>query len=183
MRFLLIVFFALFIPLKTNAVELSVILGQGMDDTLIQSGDTSSAEVKGFAIGSKLSERFNYWKLNDLQWFGSGEYLELNGQYLDEPERLTIVAIKPALRWWFDDQSNINCPWYVEAAWGMAKWSQDHFEEIQTASEWQFATHVSVGIKLTDWDLSFRYNHFSNGYLDQPNPGLDFLSINTAYQF
>ncbi|NVJ60164.1 MAG: acyloxyacyl hydrolase [Gammaproteobacteria bacterium] len=165
---------------------LGLVAGKGMDDTLIQSGSTSGANVKGFAyrrdlIVNELAENFD-----GLQWLSRPslaldiESYNLVGHFDAETFETSIFAIKPTFIW-----ASESSFWFAEFAVGAAYMDEKQFEEIQTSSNWQFAIHAGTGFfvdSASDWKLTFRYNHFSNGYLDQPNPGLDFVSLNLLYR-
>jgi hypothetical protein len=162
--------------------------GQGMTDILIQSGNTETADVVGLGWQYGLDAELDIAAELDLEddlipiarWYISVEAYGLNGQFAGNNSQLDIVALKPILR--FDSENHI----FYEASIGIAHFSDKQFEEITTGSHTQFALHFAVGYYLNDkrsWHSSIRYNHYSNGYLSQPNPGIDFLSLQISYDF
>ena len=166
--------------------SIGIIAGKGMSDLLIQSGSTAGARVQGFAYRNDsiqptfapLLAQFDW--LEDTSALLDFELYQMTGEHITERYETNIVALKPTLHW--RSSSRV---WFAEFGLGVGYLDAKRFEEIETSSHWQFAIHAGVGANLgdsSDWMLAIRYNHFSNGYLDQPNPGLDFITLNLLYQ-
>ncbi|WP_144392174.1 acyloxyacyl hydrolase [Pleionea sediminis] len=158
--------------------------GWGMDDTLIQSGSIASTQGMGIGFQYDLNKSFEDKILGVGHWYLSTEWHRLKGAHASENYDMTIWAIKPTLRLYHND--DINSDWSYEAALGIAHLSTTEYEEIKMSSDYNFAMHFSVAYhfgKQHEWSSSLRYNHYSNGYLEQPNPGLDFASLTIHYHF
>lgn len=158
--------------------------GWGMDDSLIQSGSIASTQVKGLGWQHDLGATFDDPILGVGHWYVVTEWHQLNGEHNNARYQLEIWAVKPTLRLFHG--ADRNARWIYEAALGVANFSTPEYEEIKMSSELNFAMHFSLGYQFGErqqWSSSLRYNHYSNGYLDQPNPGLDFASLTLSYQF
>ncbi|WMS85703.1 acyloxyacyl hydrolase [Pleionea litopenaei] len=156
--------------------------GVGMDDELIQSGSTSGSNVTG--IGVRYPWLFDQ-TLPHLGHFDvsiDAEWHRMSSEFQQQSEDLTMWAIKPTLQWyWQDDKSHV-----TELGVGIGRISERQYQEITTSSNYQFAIHLGYGWRFGEnrqWQTMFRYNHYSNGYLARPNPGIDFLSLALYYQF
>ncbi len=164
--------------------RLAVMGGWGMDDSLIQSKDIASASAVGIGWQSDLQTSWSH------PWLGYGKFLlvsewhGLEGEHAGEDYKLNIYAVKPTLRFYASaDHSN---DFFYEAALGIAYLDETEFEVIRLPTHFNFAMHFAAGWHLDQarhWDLALRYNHYSNGYLSNPNPGLDFASLVLSYQF
>ncbi len=179
-----IIYFVLFItPLSVLSEDTFMFtLGTGMNDMLIQSGDTSGASVVGLGWQHDLNAQWESQLLGVADVYLNTEWHHLNGEEQNINYSLNIIELKPVLR--FD--AGLSSDFFYEGALGVAYLSDTKFEEITTSSHFQFAIHLGVGWYLDEakkWDVSFRYNHYSNGYFSSPNPGLDFLSLTANIQF
>ncbi len=152
--------------------------GTGMDDSLIQSKEITSAKVLGVAWRHKLAQTWEHGLFGFADIYLDAEWHRLNGRHLSGLEKLDILAVKTSFRF-FQNQDRTN-PLFYEMALGLSHFSDKRFESIRLSSDTQFAIHFGIGWKFDEAgekDIAFRYNHYSNGYLDQPNPGLDFLTL------
>jgi hypothetical protein len=171
--------------LTLNAEDrIAVMGGWGMDDSLIQSKDIASASAIGLGWQIDLQAEWHH------PWFGYGQFLmvsewhRLKGDHLGEQYDLNLYAVKPTLR--FYAEPNFGNRFFYEAALGVAYLDQRAFESIRLPTHLNFAIHFAAGWHWDEarrWDVSLRYNHYSNGYLSHPNPGLDFASLVLSYQF
>lgn len=164
--------------------SVSIGLGLGLSDALIQSQNIQSTKVIG--IG---------WRRGtDLFWqhglFGYGElsidteWRHLRGEHENETDSLDIYAIKPVLRFYQDEAKQSNL--FYEAALGIAYFTRKNYENIRLSTDTQFAMHFALGWHINasrSLQLVVGYHHYSNGYLDQPNQGLDFVLTTLQYQF
>jgi hypothetical protein len=164
--------------------RVALMAGWGMDDSLIQSKDIASASALGIGWQSDFQVQWYH------PWFGFGQLLLVNewhglrGEHNEQTYELNIYAVKPAMRFYLSETRSGN--FFYEAALGVAYLDNKEFEVIKLPTHFNFAMHFAAGWHLDraqNWDLSLRYNHYSNGYLSNPNPGLDFASLVLTYQF
>lgn len=92
---------------------------------------------------------------------------------------LTQLGYTPALRWWADTGAQ---GWFVEGGIGLHLLSPRYRSvEKRFGTVFNFGDHLGVGWRSAagprglEWAL--RYQHFSNGGVKEPNPGLDFVQL------
>lgn len=164
--------------------RIAVMGGWGMDDSLIQSKDIASASAYGIGWQSDVQASWHHSLLGYGKLLLVSEWHGLSGEHDGQHYDLNIYAVKPTLRFYASpDHSN---DFFYEASLGIAYLDQREFEVIKLPTHFNFAMHFAAGWHLDQsrrWDMSLRYNHYSNGYLSNPNPGLDFASLVLSYQF
>jgi lipid A 3-O-deacylase len=76
---------------------------------------------------------------------------------------------------------------FAEAAVGASVMSTHNiWRGHNMSSNFQFADHVAAGVSLGDklqWDVAARLQHFSNGGISNPNPGINFFQLRVDYHF
>ncbi len=150
-------------------------LGKGMDDTLIQSKSISNAEQAELAWSYKLTD-FEIGYPGTWEWWFQAGVAQLEGEYQDNDVNITISHIKPIIRWYPKNKAG---KLFYEAGVGLAHLSEREFKKIKMPTNINFSVHLAAGWRVSDaMNLSLRYNHFSNGFTHNPNPGLDYLSLN-----
>ena len=167
--------------------------GSGMDDTLIQSGDISGASVRGFGFRQDIHSQlrlglfdgglFGEGLFREGLWFIDYEWHQLSSRFEGRSEQMTIWAVKPTLQFFFQPEKKSGL--FYEAALGAAYLDEKTFEEVKKAEHVNFVMQFALGWQSQNspWHVALRYNHYSNGYLAQPNPGIDFASLVLNYTF
>jgi len=72
---------------------------------------------------------------------------------------------------------------YIEAGVGAAYISKTKLQGQNFGTHFQFENVIGIGFKFSDFDLSFRYIHYSNAGFDSNNAGVDFSMISISYKF
>jgi len=72
---------------------------------------------------------------------------------------------------------------YIEAGVGAAYLSKTKLEGENFGTHFQFENVIGIGFKFSDFDLSFRYIHYSNAGIHEDNSGVDFTTISISYEF
>jgi lipid A 3-O-deacylase len=93
-------------------------------------------------------------------------------------DRLLVLATSPLLRWQYTGLCHIA---YIEAGIGVAWLSRHQIMTRQLSLHFQFEDRVGLGIRLGkryQYDLSYRYFHYSNGSLKRPNNGINLHLLN-----
>jgi lipid A 3-O-deacylase len=75
---------------------------------------------------------------------------------------------------------------YVEAAIGFHLLSHTSIGDKRMSTAFQFGDHIGVGYRFgakSHYDLSYRFQHLSNGGIKHPNPGINFHQIRLQYHF
>jgi lipid A 3-O-deacylase len=116
-----------------------------------------------------------YWDGTLAQWQGN------NFRKTGETQSLIDVGITPVFRYQNDSKKGF----YTEAGIGLHLLSKTYDNNGRTFStHFQFGDHIGVGY-VTDngWDLAFKVQHYSNGAIKRPNPGVNFAILKAGYAF
>lgn len=122
------------------------------------------------------------------RWFKTGVgylsgYFELSyNRWEWNDEDINAVAFSPVFVYYFGDKSSRAIP-YIEGGIGGAYLDEYRIGSRNLASNLQFEDRVGVGVRTSALDLNFRYMHYSNGSLEEPNQGIDILLFTVAFQF
>ncbi|MFZ6771071.1 acyloxyacyl hydrolase [Undibacterium sp. SXout7W] len=117
-----------------------------------------------------------YWDATLAQWQGNS-YQGGNGS----KQNLTDLGITPVFRLQNDNKRGF----YSEAGIGLHMLSEIYNNNgRQFSTNFQFGDHIGVGYVLNNgWDLSFKIQHYSNGGIKHPNPGVNFAVIKAGMAF
>jgi len=156
-------------------------------DAVFVQGGAGDLDVDQFVVGvtwdwhwpaRKLgSDRVHaYWEASIGRW--SAE----QGQ---EAMWFTQVGITPALRYEFTPAEQRS--WFVDGGIGFnVILPLFRADTRRFSTEFNFGDHVAVGWRndrgLVN-EVSLRFQHFSNGSIDTPNPGQNFLQLRFAKSF
>jgi lipid A 3-O-deacylase len=113
-------------------------------------------------------ERAEGWRL--------AGYWEFSAALWDNAEESTAdVGITPVIR--VERKA-----FYIEGAIGV-HFVQAHISAHRSFSTaLQFGTHAGAGLHLgKKYDLGLRVQHLSNGHLNSPNPGINFVLVHLHY--
>lgn len=158
-----------------------------------QAADSASVE---FASGNKtqMLRIGSQWMWNDKWWQSNGTHI---GGYWDltlaqwrennyknntnAHQDLTSVGITPVIR--FQHDSKIG--FYTEAGIGLHLLSDTYNNNGRILlGNVQFGDHVGIGyVFKNNWDISFKFQHFSNGGIKQPNDGVNFSILKISHTF
>ena len=118
-----------------------------------------------------------YWDANLGYWHGHSSACE-NNDILD-------IGFTPVFRLQQNRMSGL-AP-YAEAGIGFHFLSDTSINaDRKFGSSFQFGDHIGVGLrfgKKHQYDLSYRFQHLSNGGIKQPNQGINFNQIRFSYHF
>jgi lipid A 3-O-deacylase len=117
-----------------------------------------------------------YWDADIARWHGTR-----NDNIPDKVQNLWEIGLTPVFR--FERESGLGP--YAEAGIGAhllnAKYSNNG---RQLSTHFQFGDHVGVGYVFSNrLDLALRFQHFSNGGIEQPNNGVNFTTLRASYAF
>ncbi|WP_020587066.1 acyloxyacyl hydrolase [Desulfobacter curvatus] len=142
--------------------------GQSVDNIdIYRAGLLKQWNVKW--IESKTGHVDGYFELSYNRWENGGE--EVNA-----------VALSPVFQYVFHVE---NATWYpyIEAGIGLAYLDDYTINNRELSSNFQFEDRVGVGVRIKNVDISFRYMHYSNAGLKEPNDGIDILIGTLAWYF
>jgi hypothetical protein len=117
-----------------------------------------------------------YWDLSAAWWRGTA-YRNVPGQH----QNLAVVGITPVLRYERADKLG----WYAEAGIGANLFSELYNnDDNQLSTAFQFGDHIGIGyVTPTKWDLTLKFQHYSNASIKRPNSGANFLIVGARYKF
>lgn len=99
-----------------------------------------------------------------------------------ENKDITEIGLTPVFRIQANDLAGL----YAEAAIGFHLLSKSRLGDKNISTQFQFGDHVGVGYRFgakQSLDLSYRFQHISNGSIKRPNPGINFQQIRLQYHF
>lgn len=158
----------------------------------INAQDTDSVNDLSVGYGTS-SENFDIYRISikkDLNKY----FFEKKHKYLPKyyetslgywkgknSSSLNSFSFAPVFRYTFGKHYKVNP--YIEAGIGAAYISKKVLEEENFGTHFQFENIIGIGFKLYDFDISYRYMHYSNGGLSEYNSGADFNVISISYRF
>jgi len=92
------------------------------------------------------------------------------------------VAISPVIQYAFNPGEKNWYP-YIEGGVGIAYIDAYFIGNRNLSSNFQFEDRVGAGVRFDRFDLSFRYMHYSNADIKQPNHGIDIWIGSLAWFF
>lgn len=145
----------------------------GNKTKMLRLGLQSNWDNKWFASnGTHLG---GYWDGTLAQWQGN------NFQGKGGTQNLTDIGITPVFRFQNDSKKGL----YGEAAIGLHVLSEIYDNNSRHFStNFQFGDHIGIGyVTQTGWDISLKIQHYSNGGIKHPNPGVNFAVLKAGYAF
>lgn len=115
-----------------------------------------------------------YWDLNVGHWRGD-QHQDIAGR----KQNITTIGITPVFRFQKDNLQGL----YGEIGIG-ANLLSGYYDNNrrQLGTRFQFSDHLGVGYVFANkLDVSFRFQHFSNGSIKQPNDGVNFSILRVSY--
>lgn len=114
-----------------------------------------------------------YWEVSLGRWHSEGRGSHWVGQVGLTP----VLRIQP--RTWSEG-------WFIEGGIGAnLLFPIYHSEKKRFSTVFNFGDHIAVGKRFGDkqqHELALRLQHFSNGGIEEPNPGEDFLQLRYSRQ-
>jgi lipid A 3-O-deacylase len=138
----------------------------------------SKDDIDIYRIG--LRKDFNSKWLQNKNGYLSG-YYELTANYWKyKSENNFGVALSPVFAYYVD-LGDIKP--YFEAGIGVSYWSKTHIKTRNMSTHFHFEDRIGVGVRYKNFDFSFRYMHYSNAGIKNPNPGIDIFIGSISYKF
>jgi lipid A 3-O-deacylase len=138
----------------------------------------SKDDIDIYRLG--LRKDFNSKWLVSKNGYLSG-YYELSANYWKwKSESNFGIALSPVFAYYLDFG---DFKPYVEAGIGVSYWSKNHIKTRNLGSRYHFEDRIGVGIRYKNFDFSFRYMHYSNAGLKDPNMGIDIFIGSVSYKF
>jgi lipid A 3-O-deacylase len=122
------------------------------------------------------------------KWFESSfgyasGYFELSYNHWEHNNGdINGIALSPVFAYYFGDESNVVQP-YIEGGIGIAYIDEYFIADRNLSTNFQFEDRIGIGARIGFFDLNFRYMHYSNASIRQPNHGIDILMFTTSIHF
>jgi len=172
----------------TAALAACAALGSGaavaIDGVAVELGRGDGTDMGRIAIQSDWQKQWfrgsnwhvgGYWDLGVGQWHRGGVRPGQN-------ENITEVGLTPVFRLQQNDRRGL----YAEAAIGFHALSRTSLGDKRFSTSFQFGDHLGVGYRFGArgaYDVSYRYQHLSNGGIKDPNSGINFSQVRLQYHF
>jgi len=92
------------------------------------------------------------------------------------------LALSPVFVYYFGSDTDSAVP-YIEGGIGVAIISDTEIGGVDMTTTFQFEDRIGAGIRTDKLDFNFRYMHYSNGSMSQPNDGIDIWIGTLSYRF
>lgn len=146
-----------------------------------QSAFAGSYTLQGGTLDSTSRISIGYtadpiYTLGNLQILPVYELAHLHADYPDNKNLWQVSAV-PMFRY------NIS-KFYLEAGIGVSLFNHTRFAEKQISTAFQFSDHLGFGYHVTDnVSIGYRFSHFSNAHIKEPNPGINAQAIVLGVRF
>ena len=154
--------------------------------------DSSNSSVNLYRVGvqwdwNKKLVEFGGWHIGgywdaDIAYWDNNSPFQTNGY---STSGITEVGLTPTFRLQQNTISGFSP--YAELAVGFHFLSTTYVSsQRQFGSSFQFGDHVGVGARFGEkgrYDISWRYQHLSNGSIKEPNQGINFNIVRLQYHF
>ena len=154
-----------------------------MPDTVFVQAGVAAKETQMLVVGAtrdwtwekELSwgRATGYWELAVGRWHSEGR----GSQWVAQVGVTPVLRVYPH-RW--------NEGWFIEGGIGAnLLFPVYQSERKRFSTVFNFGDHIAVGKRFGDkeqHELALRFQHFSNGGIEEPNPGEDFLQLRYSKQ-
>jgi lipid A 3-O-deacylase len=141
--------------------------GQSKDNTDIYRL-TLQKDFKSRWLESETGYLSGYWESSLNYWHGRGD--ENFG-----------VAFSPVFAYYFKLSSDVKP--YIEGGIGLSLWTDTRMGNRDLSTNFLFEDRIGAGVRIGNWDLNFRYMHYSNASIKKPNDGIDIFIGSISYRF
>lgn len=118
--------------------------------------ESSVGYLSGYGEGS-----LNYWNGHGDENFG--------------------LALSPVFAYYFNLSKDAQ--FYLEGGIGVSVFSRTTMGFRDLSTNFLFEDRLGTGIRMDEWEFSFRYMHYSNASIKQPNDGIDIFIGSISYKF
>ena len=155
-----------------------------VDGVAVIAGTGEDADMMAISVQWDWEKR---WFTEGDWWLGG--YWELDGSYWKGEDRgandIYGIGITPVFRL---QRSEINhvMP-YIELGIGAHVFSEKTVhDDKRMGTNFQFGDHIGTGIRFgqyLNYDLGYRFQHYSNAGISNSNPGINFHELRLRYNF
>ncbi len=170
----IVVFIGLF--LATSMLQAAPIV-KGIDAVSVSYGQ-SKDNINVYRLS--VRDSFNQeWAKSNIGYFDG--YFELSANYFEKDSDSNFgIALSPVFTYNF---TLGKLQPYIEGGIGVSLWSDTMIAGRNLSSKFLFEDRIGLGLKYENYDFSFRYMHYSNAGIVQPNSGIDIFIASITYKF
>lgn len=177
--------------IRAAAAALALFAGLGaspagaIDGIAAEAGRGYRTDVARFALHWNWDRRW----LGDESWHVGGYWELALGRWTKRDrvasgvnDELVELALTPVFRL---QPNGLKGP-YLEAGIGLRLLSHTRIGDRRFGTRLQFGEHVGVGYRFGArgaWEVGYRFQHVSNGRIEQPNDGINFHQVRLRYAF
>jgi len=146
-----------------------------------------------FGVGEEKNDDIDIYRLGLKKDFGrqflanpsgwlSGYFEGSINYWHHTADDIYAAALSPVFVYYFGTETSSVLP-YIEAGIGVCVISDTEIGGVDMTTAFQFEDRIGAGIRTEKLDFNFRYMHYSNGSISQPNEGVDILIGTLSYRF
>jgi lipid A 3-O-deacylase len=151
-----------------------------IDEVSFGVGEEKNDDIDIYRLGLKKNFGRNFL-VNKTGWLSG--YFEGSLNYWHHSNNdIYGAALSPVFVYYFGTETNPIIP-YIEAGIGVCVISDTEIGDVDMTTAFQFEDRIGGGIRTEKLDFNFRYMHYSNGSMSQPNDGIDILIGSLSYRF
>jgi lipid A 3-O-deacylase len=181
--------------IKRNLLSIAIALFLGIIHFSANAADQSIAidylHGEGDLSGIRLAYRPYHGQITQIEWLGEVDlYWELSVNFWEfgadnQHDTNYALAVSPVISSQFATIAG-KYPLKWELGIGLSLISDTIFAGKNIGSHYQFEDRLGLILEFGDnlkQSLAVRYMHYSNGGLNDKNPGMDFLNLSYAVHF
>jgi len=148
-------------------------------DTLTMSYGQSKDNIDIYRIGLRKDFSTHWFESNVgyLSGYSEASFNYWNGRGNEN----FGIALSPVFVYYFNFSKDVHP--YLEGGVGVSVFSRTTMGLRDLSTNFLFEDRLGTGIRVDDWDFSFRYMHYSNASIKQPNDGIDIFIGSISYKF
>jgi lipid A 3-O-deacylase len=180
---------------KTNLLNATVVLFLSIGSFAANASEQAFAidylQGEGDLSGIRLAYRPHHSQITYIEWLGDVDiYWELSVNLWEfgadnQHDSNYALALSPVLSSQFASIAN-KYPLKWEFGIGVSLVSDTRFAGKDIGSHYQFEDRLGLVLEFGEslkQSIAIRYMHYSNGGLNDKNPGMDFLNVSFAMRF
>jgi lipid A 3-O-deacylase len=150
---------------------------QSLDEVTLSIGESRDG-IKIYRAGVRRA--FESKWLQSSYGYLSGYYeLSLN-YWKGKKDKNLGIALSPVFAYYLD--FNEIKPFF-EVGIGASLFKDSKIDNRDLSTNFLFEDRIGVGVKYKNLELSFRFMHYSNGSIKEPNDGIDIWIGSLSYKF
>ena len=153
--------------LGAQAVDFTAAVGRSSESTL------------AYRLGAQWDWDASWWQSSVGRLTG---YWDAGYTYWDGDESASNHSLSFAPVFVYEFAGDSVRP-YIEAGIGVAAFADTDLEEHDLGSSFQFEDRFGLGLRFSDQEVGIRAIHHSNGGIQEPNDGVEVLSLHYRTRF